>query len=64
MTQVKIFKSVENELSSMEKEINAWIQEHKARVLTVTGNISPQNGGTDGFSASDVLIILLYETES
>jgi len=65
MQQVKIFKSVENELSSLEAEINEWIASTGAKVLNITGNISPQSlssGGLgDTFSASDVLLFILYE---
>ncbi len=67
MQQIKIFKTVENELVPMEKEINHWIKESGARVISITGNIAPQasepssGGGLSSFSASDVLIIVLYE---
>ena len=63
MQQVKIFKSIESELWNMEGEINSWIKDEKAKIISVTGNIAPQTGtGTAGsFSASDVLIVVLYE---
>ena len=64
--QVKIFKSIESELWSLEDEINAWIKESGAKVVSVSGNIAPQSsGGGAGqgtFSASDVLIIVTYDT--
>ena len=66
MRQVKIFKSIESELWSLEEEINTWIKEHGAKVVSVTGNIAPQSGGggvgQGTFSASDVLVIVTYET--
>lgn len=64
MRHVKIFKSIESELWTMEKEINTWIEEVGANIVSVTGNIAPQtgNGPAQGFSASDVLIVVLYET--
>ncbi len=63
MRLVKIFKSIENEMSTMEKEINTWIQESGAQVISVTGNISPQTHGPGGhaFSSSDILVVVLYE---
>lgn len=63
MRLVKIFKSVESELWTMEAEINTWIQESGAHVVNVTGNIAPQTSSSvgQGFSASDVLLIVTYE---
>jgi hypothetical protein len=63
MRRVKIFKSIESELWTMEKEINAWAEESGATIISVTGNIAPQTGSTasQGFSASDILVLVLYE---
>ena len=66
MQKVKLFKSIESELVTMESEINAWIKESGAKIISVTGNIAPQSGATSGggmgsFSASDVLVIVVYE---
>jgi len=64
MQQVKIFKSVDTELGDMESQMNRWIAESKAKVLSIHGNISPQAGkhGLQGsFSAADVFVIVLYE---
>ncbi len=64
MQQVKIFKSVDTELGDMESQINSWIAESKAKVVSIYGNISPQAGkhGPQGsFSAADVFVIVLYE---
>ncbi len=66
MQKVKLFKSIESELLNMEKEINDWIKSSGARVISVTGNIAPQSGSGAGaplgsFSASDVLIVIMYE---
>ncbi len=65
MHQIKIFKSIESELWNMEKEINQWLKETHAKVLHVAGNISPQTGSNQlqGFAASDVMVIVHYETE-
>ncbi len=69
MQQIKIFKSIESDVSDLERDINAWLTESGARVVNVFGNIAPQTiadpekvRGNRGFSASDVLIVLLYET--
>ncbi len=63
--KVKLFKSIESELSNMEAEINEWVKTSGARLISVTGNIAPQSGaGTSplgSFSASDVLIVVMYE---
>jgi len=65
MQQIKIFKSIESELWNLETEINTWMKDESPKVINITGNIAPQTGGsvsTSGsFSASDVLIIVLYE---
>jgi len=68
--QVKIFKSIESELPRLENDINAWLQRENARVISITGNISPQSPQSDGSGASikssawapsDVLVIVHYE---
>jgi hypothetical protein len=69
MQQVKIFKSVDTELGDTEKEINRWIRKSGAKVLSITGNIAGQpSAGTGGpvnsFSASDVLVVVLYEIDA
>ncbi len=66
MQQIKLFKSIESELRTLEEEMNQWIARSGARVISVTGNIAPQTGNSQpagSFSASDVLIIVLYEGE-
>lgn len=66
MRQVKIFKSIESELAALEQEINTWIQQHAAEIVSVTGNLSPQSGSTHGrgFSASDILVLIVYEPKA
>ena len=64
MQKVRIFSSIESELTSLEKEINEWIVESGAKVISMTGNIAPQSGASShvgSFSASDILILILYE---
>lgn len=72
MHQVKIFKSIESEIPALEKQINTWLIESGARVISMTGNISPQSPhggeGSPGASIratpwapSDVIVIVHYE---
>ena len=67
MQQVKIFKSVDNELPQMENQINRWMRKSGARVLSINGNLTSQSGSGDGplnsFAAGDVLVIVLYEID-
>ena len=59
-----MFRSVEDELHPLEDEINEWIAQSGARVISITGNIAPQTNrdrvGT--FASSDVFVIVLYES--
>ncbi len=73
MQQVKLFKGLESDVTTLEGEVNAWIRQSGARVVSITGNIAPQStkpGATAGglgqgqFSPSDVVLIVLYETPS
>ncbi len=66
MQQIKIFKTIESELHPMEDEINRWIAENKIKVISITGNIASQTQGSHvgSFSASDVLLVVLYDDES
>ena len=72
MHQIKIFKSLESEISHLEKQVNAWLTESNVRVLNMFGNISPQTQSTDStttaisrgaFPPSDVLLVVLYEKQ-
>jgi hypothetical protein len=64
MQQVKIFECLETEVKSMEAEINSWLQETGARIISITGNIAPQSVTSlpkAHPAPSDVLLIVLYE---
>ncbi len=70
MQRVKIFKSVESELTELEAQVNEWIQETGATIIGITGNIAPQSTsgetkaiglGGSAFAASDVMLVILYE---
>lgn len=72
MQRVKIFKSIESDVSKLEQEINQWIESSGARVLNITGNIAPQTesvGGSSMSSAptryppSDILVIVVYDVQ-
>ena len=71
MQQVQLFKGIESEVQSLQDQVNDWIRESGAKVISVSGNIAPQTlTRVDAsshtlskgvFTASDVLIIVLYE---
>ncbi|MEO8269022.1 MAG: hypothetical protein ABI557_04835 [Aureliella sp.] len=64
MRKIKIFKSVDSELATLESDINQWIEAEGVELVSVTGNISTQTHlatAHDSFSVSDVLVILTYE---
>lgn len=70
MNQIKIFKGLENDLTSLEQDVNAWLAESDVRVLQIFGNIAPQSvqpkaqsGGlsTTDFAPSDVMMVVLYD---
>ncbi|NQT53138.1 hypothetical protein HQ576_13855 [bacterium] len=77
MQQVKLFKNVENQMTELEAQVNEWIRETGAKVISISGNIAPQSGGGGGgegkgkgigltqsqFAASDILLIVVYETQ-
>ena len=70
MNQIKIFKGLENDLTGLEQEVNAWLAEADARVLNIFGNMAPQtlrpqaqSGGlsTTDFVPSDVILVVVYD---
>ena len=70
MQQVKIFKSLESDVRALEKEVNEWISQSGAKVISVTGNIAPQSEspgttargiGRSCYPPSDVVLIVLYD---
>jgi hypothetical protein len=73
MQQVKLFKGIENDLTTLEAEVNAWIRQNAAKVVSITGNLAPQTvttetkatgAGRSYYPASDVLLIIVYEPAS
>lgn len=67
MQQVKLFKSTERDLTSLERSINEWLVESNAKVVQMFGNIAPQSLGEEvdvrkgTFAPSDLFIAILYE---
>ena len=70
MHQIKFFKGVENDLSALEREINAWLAESDARIIQTFGNIAPQSIpptakgsglSTSEFAPSDILVAIVYD---
>ena len=64
MQQIKIFKSIESELGTLEDDINSWMAEQGVSVVQIFRNIAPQSPsgpGMGSFSSSDVLVVVLYE---
>ncbi|HVU88555.1 MAG TPA: hypothetical protein VHD36_14640 [Pirellulales bacterium] len=69
MQQIKIFKGIENDLSTLEAEVNAWLAESGADVIRIFGNIAPQSGAASrrsdslshtDYPPSDVLLVVHY----
>lgn len=76
MLQIKLFVGREDHTADLEAEVNTWIAESGAKVVSITGNIAPQSvlpskesssnlagGGTHGrrFAPSDILVLVQYE---
>ena len=76
MQQIKLFVGREDHTGELEAEVNTWIAESGATVLSIAGNIAPQSvlpskeGGsnlsttgthTRRFAPSDILVLVTYE---
>ena len=72
MQQIKLFVGREDHTGNLEDEVNTWIAESGATVLSIAGNISPQSlmpgkdvagGAMAGrrFAPSDIMIIVTYD---
>lgn len=66
--QVKIFKSVDTEITEMERQINRWIRKNGVTVISMTGNLAgapaaASGGPMSSFAAGDILIVLMYELD-
>ena len=69
MQQIKIFKGIENDLATLEADVNTWLVESNADVISIFGNVAPQTtvGDAQGaglshsdFPPSDVLLVVHY----
>src|SRR4051812_31018772 len=69
MHQIKIFKGIENDIAGLEKQINGWLEQSNAQVISITGNIAPQSPppdetlkalGQSPWAPSDLLVIVHY----
>lgn len=69
MHQIRLFKGVETDIKDMEKEINAWLKESKARVVHMSSNIAPQTNEPQAFAGpkarqfapSDLFVSIVYD---
>ena len=71
MHQIKIFKSLESDVSALERQVNNWLESESVKVVNMFGNMSPQSsGGQDGgdayisgspYAPSDVFLVVVYE---
>ena len=66
MQQVKLFKGREDELATLEHQVNLWIAEHQAKVINIVGNIAPQSPSSHPNSRpdpSDILLLVMHDTD-
>ena len=70
MHQIKLFRGLETDLPGLEKQINDWLNESKARVVQITGNLAPQKDETKPdeagvshslYSPANILLAVLFE---
>ncbi len=70
MNQIKIFKGLEDDTSTIEHDVNNWLKENKVKVIQIFGNVAPQALTPDvvkntlsktAHPPSDVLLVILYE---
>ena len=59
MTQIKLFVGREDHTADLESEVNTWLAESGAKVISITGNIAAQSvlpnkdtGGTSNLAAT------------
>lgn len=69
--QIKIFKGLEDDTSTIEHDVNQWLRDNKVRVIQVFGNVAPQTLAPEtvkntltrtNHPPSDVFLVVLYET--
>ena len=70
MHQIKIFKGLEDDASTIEHDVNEWLEKDKVKVVQIFGNVAPQTLAAETVSntlsrtnhpPSDILLVILYE---
>ena len=70
MHQIKIFKGLEDDASTIEHDVNEWLEQNKVKVIQIFGNVAPQTLAAEAVSntltrtahpPSDILLVILYE---
>lgn len=68
--QIKIFKGLEDETSTIEHDVNEWLRQNQVKVVQIFGNVAPQALSASvakntltrtNHPPSDVLLVVLYE---
>lgn len=68
--QIKIFKGLEDDTTTIEHDVNNWLAENKVKVIQIIGNVAPQTLAAEAVKntltrtnhpPSDVMLVLLYE---
>lgn len=68
--QIKIFKGLEDDTSSIEHDVNEWLTKSKVKVIQIIGNVAPQTLAAEtvkntlsrtNHPPSDVMLVVLYE---
>lgn len=68
--QIKIFKGLEDDTSTIEHDVNEWLSENKVKVIQIFGNVAPQTLAAEAVRntltktnhpPSDVMLVVLYE---
>lgn len=68
--QIKIFKGLEDDTTTIEHDVNQWLAENKVKVIQIIGNVAPQTLAAEAVKntltrtnhpPSDVMLVLLYE---
>lgn len=70
MQQIKLFVGLEDQLTALENEVNAWIKQAGVSVISIQANIAPQTLSKEGstqagpgrnFRTSDILVLVVYQ---
>ena len=70
MHQIKIFKGLEDDTTTIEHDVNKWLKDNQVKVVQVFGNVAPQALSSTAMKStltrtnhppSDVFLVVLYE---